>query len=118
MIVGHIEIVTVLTILLFAIPIGITLFKIKKIKGLTIQTVTTQLNKAFIVHFIFGLVLAIIAMSLDKIFYKQNIDGGSDLTDIWMELSYTYVVIGLFYYLPALLLLNIVNFMTKLIGKK
>ena len=74
-------------------------------------SLTRTFNKALILQIIIGVMTLLISFVLDKIYYTNG--DGNMFTDVFIESSYNFVVIGLFFYLPSLGLLNLINWLTK-----
>ncbi|WP_422351137.1 hypothetical protein [Flagellimonas sp.] len=110
MIVSDIGIVTVITILLFGLPI---LWSAKK-KGLwssfSFVGLLKLLNISLLIQVIVGLILILVTWlwNLSE-FEIPSLLGGT---------TYTYLVIGLMIYLPTLVVLNLLNLLFKNISNK
>ena len=109
-------IVVIVTTLLFVIPIILTLYKFHR-----------KLNfKISKIHFLFNISL-LLQIGLGIIFYLTFLTFGEVLFENysntkWFEIISTatlwYSVIGIFYYVPFLILLNIIIILINLIRKK
>ena len=110
MIVSHIEVVTLIVIVLFAIPIAIRAFRIKGALR-TFPGVVQTFNRALIGQVLIGIVLGIVMALYDGKVYHAFASEYS--IEIVMGTAYTFVIVGLFYYLPSLLLLNVVAWTVK-----
>ena len=111
MIVGNIEIVTVLTILLFGLPLVVFSIKTNIFKTFSFGQLTKVFNKALVIQLIIALTLILMTYFFERGFYSNG--QGNDLTDICMETAYTYLIIGTFFYLPGLIILNMINLILK-----
>ena len=60
---------------------------------------------------IIGLTFIISVVFLEKKHYSNG--QGNNLTDICMETGLTYLIIGTFFYIPGLVILNIVNLILR-----
>jgi hypothetical protein len=116
MIVGNIAIVTVATILLFLIPILIVAKKQSLLKSFSWQNFLKVINKSLLFQVGIGLMLLLSGYLLDKIVYLNS--DGNLVTDSIIGTAYTFVVIGIFMYLPILALLNLINLILKAILKR
>lgn len=105
MIVSDINTVTILVILLFAAPILWIAHRNELLKDLSFFKLIYTLNKALIIQGIIGLIL----VSLSWIWNTASLGFDSLITGT----SYTYLVIGFFMYLPALGILNLINFVAQ-----
>ncbi|WP_179340040.1 hypothetical protein [Winogradskyella ludwigii] len=99
MIVSNIETVTVLVILLFGIPILWNAQKNGILKSFSFINLIRTINKSLKIQGIIGLILIPITWFLISINFKG--DG------IFAGVTYTYLVIGFFMYLPILGILNL-----------
>ena len=109
MIVGNIEIVTFFVILLFLIPVLWNIYKSELFKKFSIVGLIKIFNKSLKLH-------GIIALCLILLTWVSNI---LDLKfdDILAETIYTFIVIGIFMYLPTLGILNLLKVTIKKITK-
>lgn len=110
MIVSDIGLVTIITILLFGLPI---LWSAKK-KGLwssfSFVRLLKSLNISLLIQVIVGLILILVnwLWNLSK-FEIPSLLGGT---------TYTYLVIGLIIYLPTMVVLNLLNLLLKNVSNK
>jgi hypothetical protein len=109
--VGNIEIVTILTILFFGISLLISIFRTDVMKRISLARITRTINHAFVIQVIIGLTFLISMLFLESKYYLNEQE--NDLRDIFVGTGYTYLMIGLFFYFPGLLLLNIINLIFK-----
>lgn len=107
------EIINMLTILLFGLPIVYFILKRKVFIQFSLKELLKSFNLAFIVQLILAGIFFISIEFLDKTIYVKG--AGTDLTDIFMETSKTYLIIGIFCYLPALILLNLIGYLISII---
>jgi hypothetical protein len=110
-IIGNIEIVTLLTILLFGIPLIICAIRTEVFKTFSIGQLTKTFNRALLIQIIIGLTFLISISFLEKKYYSNG--KGNNLTDICMETGLTYLIIGTFFYMPGLVILNIANLILR-----
>jgi len=96
--VPHIEIVTVLTIILFVYPIFIYATKCKSLKHLTFWKITSVFNKAIVLQVANVVILGIVAFILDRTVCTNG--HGNRVTDIVVGTAMTYTIVGGFFYLP------------------
>ncbi len=101
MIVSNIEIVTVLVILLFLIPVLWHVFKEKFFERISFVGLIKIFNKSLLIQGI----LALLIIPLSWIWNKSDFIFDS----IIAETGYTYIVVGIFMYLPSLAFLNFVK---------
>ena len=107
MIIGNVEIVTVLTILLFGIPITISAIRTNLVKSFSLAQLTKTINRALVVHIIIGLAFTLTISFFEGRYYSNGT--GNDLTDLCMGTGLAYLIVGTFFYIPGLVILNIVN---------
>lgn len=112
MIITHIEIVTVFTILLFSYPIFVYAVKDHLFEELNFLRATMVFNKGIILQIANALILAIISFILNKTVYANG--HGNAMTDIVLGTAMTYIVVGGFFYIPGLIIINIINWMVRL----
>ncbi len=104
---GQYHIVIILTILAFGIPILVYSIYEQTFKYFSLRKLTRLFNLTLIAHLVIAVMLMIIMAYLEKNIY---VDGhGTGLTDIIMETGMAYLIIGAFFYLPGLLILNLIN---------
>ncbi|UOK41612.1 hypothetical protein [Flavobacterium enshiense] len=105
MIVGDIEIVTVLVILLFLIPVVWNIYKTEIFKKFSITRLIKILNKSLIIQVFIVIFLILVNWAWNKANFKfENIIAGT---------LYTYLVVGIFMYLPSLGILNLIKFILQ-----
>ena len=101
MIVGNIEIVTILVTLFFLIPILWNIYKSEFFKNFSVVGLIGMFNKSLKIQ-------GIIAIGLIPISWIWNkFDVIFD--NIIAETTYTYIVVGIFMYLPSLAFLNFIK---------
>ncbi|MBD0825504.1 hypothetical protein [Aestuariibaculum marinum] len=105
MIVSDIGTVTVLVILLFGLPILWNAKKNGLWKSLNLIGLIKTINKSLIIQGIIGLVL----IPLTWLWNSADFKFDSLITGT----TYTYLVIGLFMYLPALGILNLIKLIVE-----
>jgi hypothetical protein len=115
MIPGNVGIITVLTILLFLLPILIVAKTQALQKSFSFQNLLRSINKSLPLQIGLGLILLLSGYLLDKLVYVNS--NGNAFTDSVIGTAYTFNVIGLFMYLPSLALLNLINLLLKAISK-
>ena len=102
------EIAAALTILSFVLPVFYYIFKRKALNPFSLKQLTKCFNFALIVQIILaGLYLGTMWFIDKKLFTEGQ---STDLTDILMETGITYTIVGAFFYLPGLILFNIISF--------
>jgi hypothetical protein len=113
MYVGNIALVTVIVVVLFALPIFATAISQKIPKPFIIlHHFTKVFNKAFIIQLIIGVVLVVATIIVDRTLYRNGYS--NVFLDTFAGTAYVYTVVGLFMYLPALGLLNLINWIVKI----
>lgn len=106
--IGNYEIVIVLTVLCFGLPILYFIRKRKALNPFSILKLTKSFNYALILHIVLAGFFYGLMGYMDTKIYK---DGEStDFTDILIETGMTYIIIGAFCYIPGLILLNVLSF--------
>ena len=106
---------TIIVIILFLLPLLIIAFKQKLLKNFTFQSFTKVFNKAII----FQLITAGVTLIISKIM-DTNIAPNGEInlfTHLFIESSLLFLIIGSFFYLPFLILLNIANLVTNFFKK-
>ena len=93
----------ILTILLFLIPVLTIAWKNRLFFDFTFKKVVRILNKSLIIQVSIGLLLFLCAYFLDRN-YRNDI-----VYETIIETSYYYIVIGIFYYFPPLIILNLIT---------
>jgi hypothetical protein len=111
MIVSHISMVTLFVVLLFAVPVLIIVIKQNIFTPFSLLRLTKTFNKAFLIQVLIGLIIALVAAVMDKVYYSN--DSGNTFAEIFIGTTYTYIVIGTFMYLPCLGLLNLISWLTR-----
>jgi hypothetical protein len=113
---GKYEIAIVLTVLSFGLPVLYFILARKALTPFSFRQLTKSFNFALIIQLVLaGLFLALMGL-MDKKIYA---DGQStDFTDILMNTGMTYTIVGAFFYIPGLILLNIVSFMLSKLKAK
>jgi hypothetical protein len=66
------------------------------------------LNKSLLIQIIVGIILLPNMYILSEQFYRNS--DGNILTDIVINVGFCYVVIGMIYYIPGIIILNIIKF--------
>jgi hypothetical protein len=108
---NHSIILNLITISLFLFPLLRTSFTRKLFQNLNLKNLIIVLNKTFVFQIIIGILLTIISFFIDKLIY---INGDGNLASVlFIEATYYYVIIGFFYYLPFVGIMNIINWITK-----
>jgi len=106
---GKYEISIALTVLSFVLPVLYFILTRKALTHFSLRQLTKSFNLALIVQLILtGLFLALMGF-LDKKIYTDG--NGTDLTDIFMDTGMTFTIVGAFFHIPRLILLNIVSFL-------
>jgi hypothetical protein len=113
----------IIVIALFLIPVVISVVRKKLFGQFSLAGLVKVLNWAFIVQFIFGIILYVVATILDRNdpFMMDRLPAGYKVNHfdiIFFGVAYVFLVIGAFMYLPALIVLNIVNWAIMKFKKK
>lgn len=101
MIVGNIEIVTILVTLMFLIPILWNIYKSEFFKKFSIVGLIGMFNKSLKIQGIIPICLIPISWTWNKFDFIFD--------NVIAETIYTYIVVGIFMYLPSLAFLNFIK---------
>lgn len=112
MMVPHIEIVTVLTIILFAYPIFVYATKRQVLRNPNFWEITKVFNKAIVLQIANAIILGIAAFILNKTMYPNG--HGTMVTEVVVGTAMTYTIVGGFFYVPGLIIINIINWILRL----
>lgn len=105
----------IFTVLLFIIPLLFFSIKSNILSNISLKNLTSLFNKSLLIQFLEGLILMMISKSFDhELGHYENIKFYEKL---FLETSLYYVIIGLFYYIPFVIIINIVNFMNLKLKK-
>ena len=105
----HLVYIIPIMLLLFVIPIIVKSQNLNLKNNLTFPKLLLVLNRTIKYQFAIGLIITIITFILDKIFYGKINSYGNIFTDLFIETTYFYIVIGIFIYLPFVGILNLIN---------
>lgn len=105
---GKYEISIVLTVLLFAIPVLYFLISKKALNPFSFKQLIKSFNLALIIQFILAFLLYSLTVYLDNKLYAEG--NGTDLTDIFVDTTMNYTIVGAFFYLPSIVVLNLALF--------
>lgn|SRR5690554_530727 len=113
---GKYEIAIVLTVLSFGLPVLYFILTRRALTPFSLRQLTKSFNFALIVQIILaGLFLGLMGYMNKKIYS----DGQSNnFTDILMNTGMTYTIVGAFFYIPGLILLNLVSFLISRLKTK
>jgi hypothetical protein len=100
-----------ITFLVFVIPLILLCVRKSIFKLFTFHKLTTIFNWTLIYYVAISAVFLITMKIIDVKVYGQ--ERNNDFTDVIMGVCYTYVVIGFFFYLPSVAILNIINLTIK-----
>ena len=103
--------VYVITGLLLLVPFLFKLLVLKTFRSFSFKKFIFILNRAFVINIIIGIILAIVSKIIDVKVYSFG--SGNMLTDLWMSVTYSYLVLGLFLYLPFVIVLNLFDLIFK-----
>jgi len=101
MIVENIGIVTFLVVLFFGIPILWNSKKNGLFKNFDFGKLVKTINKSLIIQGIIGLILIILSWVWNSSEFKFD--------SLIVGVTYTYLIIGIFMYIPALGILNLIK---------
>jgi hypothetical protein len=96
-----------IVILLLGVPLLLRLIKNDAFNNFHLSRLTKAFNRTLIIQIIIGVVILLASAVVDKIFYSNGHE--NNVAEIIIQTSYMYVIIGCFYYLPALGILNLIN---------
>lgn len=96
----------ILTILLFLLPIIFAVISERVLRSFNLKDIVKTLNKSFLVQVSLCLLLFLIVWSLNLKYSSQDSD---ILENTLIETLYNFSVIGIFYYLPPLMILNLIT---------
>ncbi|MFN3918597.1 MAG: hypothetical protein ACK4K0_12775 [Flavobacteriales bacterium] len=113
---GEHEIAIVLTVLSFGLPVLYFILTRKALAPFSLRQLTKSFNFALIVQIILaGLFLGLMGY-MDKKIYTEG--QSTDFIDIIMNTGMTYTIVGAFFYIPGLILLNLVSFFVSRLKTK
>ena len=114
---GKYEITILLTVLSFGLPVLYFILTRKAFfMPFSLKQLTKSLNLALIVQiFIAGLFLGLMLL-IDKKIYGEGRE--TDLTDIFMNTGMTYTIVGALFYVPGLILLNLISYLNSRLRSK
>lgn len=101
MIVSNIEVITILVVIFFGFPIILNARKNELWDSFNFIELINTINKSLIIQGIIGLILILITLLWNSANFKFN--------SFIAETTYTYLIIGIFMYLPALGILNLIK---------
>ena len=104
-------------LLLLILPILVKSKKLNLFNNFTFTNLVSVLNKSIKYQFYIGVIALIISVIVDKLFYGNINRDGNIFTDVIIETTYCYTVIGIFMYLPFIGFLNLICFGKQRIGK-
>lgn len=96
----------ILTILLFLLPIIFAVISERVLRSFNLKDIVKTLNKSLLVQVSLCLLLFLIVWSLNLKYSSQDSD---ILENTLIETLYNFSVIGIFYYLPPLMILNLIT---------
>lgn len=111
---NHSVLLIIITIGLFVLPLLWSSIKRKLFAELNLKSLTRVFNRALIAQIVVGILLLIITFSIDKLVYSNG--DGNLFTELFIESTYYYVVIGVFIYLPCVGILNLINWTQQKFG--
>ncbi|MCK9480131.1 MAG: hypothetical protein M0R38_00010 [Bacteroidia bacterium] len=113
---GNYEISIVLTVLSFGLPVLYFILTRKAFTPFSLRQLIKGFNFALIVQIILaGFYLGLMGF-MDKKIYAEG--QSTDFTDILMNTGMTYTIVGAFFYIPGLILLNLVSFLISRLTTK
>lgn len=96
----------ILTILLFLLPIIFAVISERVLRSFNLKDIVKTLNKSFLVQVSLCLLSFLIVWSLNLKYSSQD---SNILENTLIETLYNFSVIGIFYYLPPLMILNLIT---------
>jgi hypothetical protein len=108
---SHSFILNLITIGLFLFPLLWTVFTRKLFQNFNANDLIIAFNQTLIFQIFAGILLIIISFFIDKLIYTN--DNGNLASALFIEATYYYSIIGFFYYLPFVGIMNIINWVTK-----
>jgi hypothetical protein len=114
---NHIIVIYITVIMLLTIPLVLKAIRLKLFFNFNFLNLVKVLNRSIELQLIIGLIIMIIGILFDKVFYSND-RNGNIFSDIFIESTYCYIVIGLFLYLPTIGLINIINLVINRLKKK
>mgnify|MGYP003595544830 CR=1 FL=1 len=103
----------ILTVLLFFLPVLFFSIKSNIFSHISLNRFTLTLNKALLIQIFEGLILIIISKSFGHELWHEC----SFLENLIMELTFYFVLIWIFFYLPIIIILNLINFINLKLKK-
>lgn|SRR5690554_1162618 len=97
----------IFTVLLFLVPVLFFAFKRKAFSPFSFIKFVKSLNRALIVQLILAVISVGFMFYLDSEYYTK---GSNYITNVVMPGALNFVIIGIFYYLPSVIFLNIFAF--------
>ncbi len=104
---NHSVLLVIITIGLFSFPLLWTSIKRKLFAEFNLKSIAIIFNRALISQIIAGILLESISFVIDKLVYSNG--DGNLFTELFIESTYYYVVIGVFIYLPSVGVMNLIN---------
>ncbi len=104
-----------IVILLFLIPVLTTAIKERLFHVFEFKAFVNAINKAIKFQLIMGAILLVIMFAIDNLVYSNG--QGNTFTEIIIESAYVFVVFGIFIYLPSVLVLNGIVWLTSKLSK-
>ena len=105
----------ILTVLLFFLPVLFFSIKSNIFYLISLKCLTLTLNKALLIQIFEGLILIIISKSFGH--HELGHIEGRFPENLILETTLYFLIIGLFYYLPFAIILNIINFINLKLRK-
>jgi mannose/fructose/N-acetylgalactosamine-specific phosphotransferase system component IIC len=101
--------ISALTVIFFVIPIFFKYLKNKKDFRFDLKSITTLINYSLILQILLGVILYLLFLAtgdkLVHIVFSRKIHTTFSIATVW------FGVIGVFFYVPLAILLNIINFL-------
>jgi hypothetical protein len=105
----------ILTVLLFFLPVFFFSIKSNVFSNISLKSLTLILNKALLIQIFEGLILMFISKSFGhELGHSENLKFPENLI---LETNLYFVIIGLFNYLPFVIILNFINFINLKLRK-
>ncbi len=106
----YIEIENSLVAIVILLPLCLNAKRIKLFKNFSFNLLVATINGTFLIHVLIGLLLM-----LTSYIFSEWIDSGNQLnslTEIICGSTFSYVFVGLFFYIPFIALINLIRYIS------
>ena len=104
-------IVILLTVVMFGLPVLIFSKTKRALTPFSFNKLTRAFNFALIPQLALAIIVIATLAYLDQKIYPEG--RGTDFTDLIMGTGMTYLIIGAYFYLPSLLIINLIKWIKK-----